>query len=214
MDICILGVQNNVFLFGKTYCMDIKQRYQQFFQTGVRLMVEPNRFWRETQKEKDANEMFRDFLLPLVIFAGVAIFIGELITSSEFLFSYAVARSVREMVSFILQYYLSVYVLNELLTSFGGVKDRLAVSRLVAYSLLPLLLVSILTGLFPGLYVLNVLNLYGIFLFFMGVKGSLGLPEANKNWYAIIALLLVFLIFMILNVTSWKLLQAFYGYGA
>lgn len=194
--------------------MDIKERYQSLFQTSVRLLVEPGRFWRETHKEESTREIFRDFFLPLVVLAGVAIFLGELINSSEFLFSYAVARSLREMFSFVLQYFLSVYVLNELLTSFGGVKNRLSISRLVAYSWVPMLIVSFLTGLFPALYVLEALSLYGIFLFYMGVKGSLELPEANKNWYAIIAFLLVFLIFMILNVTSWKLLQAFYGYGA
>ncbi|HKJ42039.1 MAG TPA: Yip1 family protein [Sunxiuqinia sp.] len=194
--------------------MDFKERYQSLFQTSARLLVEPGQFWRETQKEKSTTEVFRDFFLPLAILAGVAIFLGELITSAEFLFSYAIFRSLREIFSFILQYFLSVYVLNELLTSFGGVKNRLAISRLVAYSLLPMLVVSFITGLFPALYILEVLSLYGIFLFYKGVKGSLEIPEANKKWYAAIAFLLVFLIFMILNVTSWKLLQAFYGYGA
>lgn len=194
--------------------MDIKERYQQLFKTSLRLIATPNQFWKEEPKEESAKEIFRNFFLPLVVLAGVAIFLGELITSSEFLFSYAMARSLREIFSYILQYFLSVYVLNELMTSFGGMKNRLAISRLVAYSLLPLLVVSFLTGLFPALYVLNVLSLYGIFLFVLGIKGSLELPETNKNKYAMIAFLLVFLILLILDVFSWKLLQAFFGYGA
>lgn len=194
--------------------MDIKERYQQLFQTSFRLIAAPNQFWKEEPKEESAKEIFRSFFLPLVVLVGVAIFLGELITSSEFLLSYAMARSLREIFSYILQYFLSVYVLNELMTSFGGMKNRLAISRLVAYSLLPLLVVSFLTGLFPALYVLNVLSLYGIFLFVLGIKGSLELPEANKNKYAMIAFLLVFLILLILDVFSWKLLQAFFGYGA
>jgi len=104
--------------------------------------------------------------------------------------------------------------LNELLTSFGGTKNKLAVSRLMAYSFLPFIIVSIVTGLFPALYVLNVLSLYGIVLFFLGIKGSLELPVENQNRYAMIAFILVFLIFILLDVFSWKLLQAFYGYGA
>ena len=194
--------------------MDFKERYQQLFQTSIRVLIEPVGFWKEKKEEEEVKEIFKGYFLPLVILVGVAIFLGELITSSEFLMSYAVAKSLREVISYILQYFLTVYVLNELLTSFGGTKNKLAVSRLMAYSFLPFIIVSIVTGLFPALYVLNVLSLYGIVLFFLGIKGSLELPVENQNRYAMIAFILVFLIFILLDVFSWKLLQAFYGYGA
>lgn len=194
--------------------MDFKERYHQLFQQSIHVLLEPKKFWGNTREEDTALGIFKYYFLPLVFLVGLAIFLGELITSSEFLLSYAVAKSIREVVSYILQYYLSVYVLNELLTSFGGVKDKIAVSRLMAYSLLPFLLVSFVTGLFPALYVLNVLGIYSIVLFVMGVKSSLNIPSENKNRYIMIAFLLVFLIFALLNVFSWKLFQAFYGYGA
>ena len=193
--------------------MDFIERYRQLIQTSIRLLVEPGKFWKEKKEEEGSNRIFKDFFLPLVLLVGLAVFVGELITSSEFLLSYAIAKSVREIASYVIQYFLSVYLLNELLTSFGGVKDKLAMSRLVAYSLLPFLIVSLVTGLFPALYVLNVVGLYGLVLFVLGVKGSLEIPVNNQNRYIMIAFLLIFLIFTLVNVFCWKLLQAFYGYG-
>ncbi len=202
------------FCDAKPEIMDFKERYRQLFQTCLSVLVEPTKFWQEEKEEIKAEAIFKDYFLPLVLLVGLAVFIGELIKGSEILFSYAVAKSVREVVSYILQYFLSVYLLNELLTSVGAVKNKLVVSRLVGYSFLPFLIVSFITGLFPGLYVLSVLGLYGIFLFVQGVKGSLNLLPENQNRYTMLGLLLIFLIFILLNVFSWKLLQAFYGYGA
>ncbi len=202
------------FCNAKPEIMDFKQRYRQLFQTCSSVIIEPTKVWKNEKSEDSAQTTFKDYFLPLVLLVGTGVFLGEVIFRGELLFGYAVAKAAREVISYILQYYISVYVLNELLTSFGGKKDQSAISRLVAYSFLPFLAVSFITGLFPGLYVIGILGLYGVFLFFQGVKESLNLPAENQNRYILIALLLIFLIFIILNVFSWKLLQAFYGYGA
>lgn len=202
------------FCDAKPEIMDFKGRYRLLLQTSANVLKEPNKFWRGEKEEVKPEVVFSDYYLPLVLLVGLAVFVGELIKGNEVLFSYAVAKSVREVISYVLQFYLSVYLLNELLTGVGGVKNKLLVTRLVAYSFLPFLLVSFLTGLFPGLYILSALGLYGIFLFVQGVKVSLNLVPENQNRYTMLALLLIFLIFILLNVFSWKLLQAFYGYGA
>lgn len=193
--------------------MDFKERYLPLFQTSVRILINPGRFWKEQEGAERSRKLFIDFFLPLVLLVGVAIFFGELMGSKEFLISYAVAKSMREVISYILLYVFSIFLLNELLSGFGAVKNKNAVRKLVGYSLLPFLIVSFLTGLCPALYALNILNLYGIFIFIVGAKESLGIPAENQTKYIMIAFLLVFLIFILLNVFSWKLLQAFYGYG-
>jgi hypothetical protein len=202
------------FCDAKPEIMDFKGRYRLLFQTCVSVLMEPNKFWKGEKEEVKPEVVFSDYFFPLVLLVGLAVFFGELIKGSEVLWSYAVAKSVREVISYILQFYLSIYLLNQLLTSAGGEKNKLLVTRLVAYSFLPFLIVSFLTGLFPGLYIISVLGLYGIFLFVQGVKGSLNIVPENQNRYTMLALLLIFLIFILLNVFSWKLLQAFYGYGA
>lgn len=202
------------FCDAKPEIMDFKGRYRLLFETCANVLTEPNKFWRGEKEEVKPEDVFANYFFPLVLLVGLAVFTGELIKGGEALVSYAVAKSVREVISYILQFYLSVYLLNELLTSVGVAKNKVLVTRLVAYSFLPFLVVSFLTGLFPGLYILNVLGLYGIFLFVQGVKESLRIVPENQNRYTMLALLLIFLIFILLNVFSWKLLQAFYGYGA
>lgn len=194
--------------------MDFKERYRQLFYTCRHVLTEPKKVWKDEAVGLSPQALLKNFYLPLVVLVGLGVFLGQLIFSSQFLLSYALAKSLREVVSYLLQYFMAVYLLNELLTGFGGEKNKEAVNRLVAYSFLPFLLMSFVVGLFPGLYALGVLGLYGIYLFVQGVKESLVLPLENQNRYTMVGLLLIFLIFLLLNVFSWKLLQAFYGYGA
>lgn len=187
--------------------------YHHIFQTGKQVLVGANQFWQGENGNATLASMLKNFFLPLVLLVGLAVFAGELIVSQGFLLDYAVAKSMREIFSFTLQYLLSVYILNELLKSFGGTKDRHAVARVMAYSMLPSLIAAFFSGLFASLYVLNVLGLYGAAIFVWGVKGSLQLPAANQLRYIMMAFLLIILIFMMVNIFSWKLLEAFYGYG-
>jgi hypothetical protein len=190
--------------------MDFKEMYHHIFHTGRQMLQGPGEFWEGKKGDETSVKIFVNFFLPLVLLVALGIFMGELITSPEFLFEYAIAKSLREIAGFTLEYLLSVFVLNELVKTFGGIKDMHATSRLMAYSLLPALAAAFVTGLFPGLYVLNVFGLYGAVLFVFGVKGNLQLPAENKTRYIMIAFLLIILIFMIVNIFSWKILQALY----
>lgn len=192
--------------------MDFIARYKELFQTSIRLLADPSKFWKEQREGEIVLEgAFKNFFLPLVVLVGVAVFVGEFISNSEFLLSYAVAKSIREMVSYVFIFFLSAYLLNELLKTFGGKKDKLAIARLMAYSLLPFLMASFVTGLFPALYMLNIVSLYGFFLFFWGVKECLDLPAENKTRYAMVGILLIIFVVFLMDVFSWKLLGVFYG---
>ena len=193
--------------------MDFKQEYTRVLNESWQLVIEPKKFWISKKEAADEFNGLRSFYLPLVVLAGVAIFLGELLTSAEFLFSYAVIKSLREVVVYMLQFYGAVYVTNELISGFKGQKNKELVKQIVAYSLSPFIIASIITGLVPGLYVLGIIGFYGIFLFALGVQVCIKLPEEYRVRYLLITILVNFLIFALLNLVSWKLLQFFYVYG-
>ncbi|MGQ8335825.1 Yip1 family protein [Sunxiuqinia sp. A32] len=194
--------------------MDIKQEYIRLLNDSWQLTIEPRQFWESRKSgEGDVNVLYR-FFLPIVFLVGIAIFLGELITSPEFLLSYAISKSFREIAVYLLQFFAASYLTNELLTSFGGSKNMSLVKPVIAYSLFPFLLVSAVTGLFPALYVLEILGLYGVVLFVLGVQVCFEIPEGNRTRYILITILVNFFTFALINVISWKLFQAFFAYGA
>ncbi len=194
--------------------MDFKQEYTKRLNECWQLIVEPRKFWTSRKEAVVDFDVLKSFYLPLVILVGVAVFFGELINSAEFLFSYAIFKSLREVAVYILQFYGAVYVTNKLISGFKGERNKELVTQIVAYSFFPFLVASFITGLAPGLYVLSIVGLYGIFLFAMGVQYCIVLPGEYKARYIIITILVNFLIFALLNLFSWKLLQFFYAYGA
>ncbi len=202
------------FCNAKPIIMDYKQVYSSLFTESWQLIVEPTKFWEAKKEVKTEANVFTSFYLPLILLVGVAVFIGELISGSQILFSYAFFKSLREMLVYILQFYGAVYVTNELISGFKGEKDKEMVRLIVAYSLLPFIVASIITGLFPGLYVLSVIGLYGIYLFALGIHNCIILPEEYRVRYILLTILVNFLIFALLNLISWKVLQFFYAYGA
>jgi len=188
--------------------MDIKQEYSRLLNDSWQLVIEPKKFWQNrVHMAADSNVLVR-FFLPLVLIVGVATFLGELLTGSEFLFSLAFARSMRQVVVYMLQFFAASYLTNELLPNFGGEKNLSMVKSVIAYSLFPFLLVSAVTGLFPALYVLGILNLYGVVLFVLGVQICLVLPMETKTRYIVISVVVNLITLALIDLICWKILQA------
>ncbi len=174
-------------------------------------VLNPKEFWK-AQKESTETQSSRvyGFFIPLLIVVAAAVFLGEFFKSSHFYMGYAVWKAVREVVLFILQYLVAVFFTNELIKTFKGKKDIVAVRKLVLFSMTPFLLVSILTGLFQFLYVLDILGIYGFYIFWLGANELLELPKEKKDSYIIITILVNFFMFSFLSILLSKLLTAYF----
>src|SRR5690606_11437209 len=101
------------------------------------------------------------------------------------------------------------FLTNELIKAFGGKKNIFIARKLVVYSLTPFLMVSIITGMFPFLYVMDVLGLYGIYIFWMGARTLLEFPERKQTSYILVTTMANFFVFSFLSIFLSKLLTAF-----
>jgi len=109
-----------------------------------------------------------------------------------------------------LMYFLGVFFTTELMKTFGGEKNVVIARKLVVYSITPILLVSLLTGMFPFLYVLDILGVYSFYLFWVGARELLTFPDNKENSYILIAIVVNFFLFSFLSVFLSKLLNAYY----
>jgi len=190
--------------------MDYKKYVSNLYEKSKDLILKPEAFFKKYGENND-EKLFSSLLVPLIVFMGAGVFLGEIISNSNFLFSYALMKTLRIVVYYILVYYLETWALGELLKSHEGKQDKNLLSLVVVSSLVPSVLSSFITGLFPGLYVFGILGLYGFYLFVVGVKKCLKIPEKNQFRYILLSILLILLITGVVYSFSWKLLQFYEG---
>lgn len=175
------------------------------------LLTNPKTFWEQKKAELDSQtQLVVGFLLPLLVTVSLAVFLGEFFKSSHFYVGFALLKSLRVIALFFIQYLLAVFFTTELMKTFGGTKNVEIARNLVIYSLTPFLLVSIVTGLFPFLYVIDILGIYGFYIFWVGSKNLLEFPDNKISSYTLLTIVVNFFIFSFLSITLSKLLTAYY----
>lgn len=175
------------------------------------VILNPKSFWTSLKEdEKTLKKPMVEFFIPLLVIVAVAVFLGEFFRSSHFYMGYAALKALREVVLFVLQYYIAVFFTNELLKTFGGEKDIHLSRNLILFSMTPFLLVSVVTGLFQFLYVVDILGVYGFYLFWLGAKELVVLPEQKKGSYILITIVVNFFVFSFLSIFLSKLLAAYF----
>lgn len=175
------------------------------------MILNPKDFWiSKKEKEENQTELLIGYFLPVLLVVAVVVFLGEFFRSTHFYMGYAVLKAVREIILFLLEYYLAVFFSTELMKTFGGEKNIAVARKLVIYSFTPLLLVSMVTGLFPFLYVLDILGLYSFYIFWVGVGELLVFPDQKQNSYAILTIVVNFFVFSFLSIFLSKLLTVYF----
>lgn len=171
------------------------------------LIFNPKGFWASQKEEEKSASLFVLYLSPLLVVLGVAVFVGEFFSRSDFFFEYPALIAVREIILFILQYFIGVFLTKVLMKTFGGEENIDLARKLVFYSMVPLLLISILTGLFQFFSDLNILGFYGVYIFWVGVKKLLVFPENKDHSYILIAILLNLFVFSFLSLSLSKITE-------
>jgi hypothetical protein len=179
-------------------------------QLGRSVIFKPKEFWqKQKQQKKTTGNLFFSYFLPILAVVAIAVFLGEFLKNKNYYTGFALLKSLREILLFTLQYFISVFFTYHLMKTFGGEKNITAARILVVFSLTPFLLVSIVTGLFQYLYVLDALGLYSFYIFWVGAKELLDFPQRKLEKYALSTILVNFFIFNFLSVLLSKLLTAY-----
>lgn len=188
----------------------MKINFNKIFIKIKEVIFEPVKFWEQQKEGKNEDrQTFTGYFLPLLVLVFLVVFTSELIRGSRFYLTFPLMKATREVLLFLLQYIISVFLTNELIKAFGGKKNIFIARKLVVYSLTPFLMVSIITGMFPFLYVMDVLGLYGIYIFWMGARTLLEFPERKQTSYILVTTMANFFVFSFLSIFLSKLLTAF-----
>jgi hypothetical protein len=172
------------------------------FLLGVKdIIINPVKAWAIIDSENKSTSVIRNsFLFPVILLVSVSATAGSLIyTNAELSPVYSVFVGIKCFLLYYITVYASAFILKEITYPLDLGRDYAIAFRLIVYSIVPFLLCQILSRLFESLLFVNILALYGLYIFFTGTEKMLT-PPAYKKMPMLIAATLTFIgIYIITN---------------
>jgi hypothetical protein len=164
-------------LYSKIYIL-----FHEIYILAQEMIFNPRAFWKSRNEIRETqDELFRNLLFPLLAVVCMAVFFGEFFRSDYFRIWVALLWVIREILLFAALYFVGVYGTNEMLKYFGYNEKIEPLQKLVAYSIVPFMLVSVVTGFFPFFYFLDIFGIYGFYIFTIGSNKLLSIPKEKRG---------------------------------
>jgi hypothetical protein len=156
--------------------------YKFFYRSLLRILFTPGKAWDAIIDENRPDRDLRiGFLFPFIIMISLAAFLGSLlffnITLSTF---YSIFTGIRYLLLFLFLPFVSAIILSEITIPLDLGKNFTVSFRLIVYSLTPFFICQITSLLFESLIFVNVLSLYGLYIFWTGAEKILAPPQYKK----------------------------------
>ena len=145
------------------------------------ILLTPKTEWPVIEREPgDAAYLFANYVAILAAIPAVCGFIGTVIAGGP-LFAALIAAVVKYILTFVAIYIVALIV-DALAPTFAGQKNFSNALKVTVYSYTP----SWLAGVFlliPGLRLLTILGLYGLYLLWLGLPSLMKSPEDKAIGY-------------------------------
>jgi hypothetical protein len=168
----------------------------------IGIIINPIKAWEIIDSENKSVSVIRNsFLFPVILLVSLSATAGSLIyTNAELSPVYSVFVGIKCFLLYYITAYASAFILREITYPLDLGRDFSISFRLIVYSIVPFLLCQILSRLFESLLFVNILSLYGLFIFFAGTEKMLT-PPVYKKMPVLIATTLTFIgIYVITNI--------------
>jgi len=195
-------VKINLFNFGtpNLVIMDFKFLYYRI----TNIILNPVKAWEAIYSENRPIKFVRSsFFLPLVILAAVSAFLGSfLFTHTGFSNAYPVLIGIKYFLLLFFVVYATSFIFQEILKALD-LKGNFKLSfKIITYSVAPFLICQIISRLIESFIFVNVLALYGVYIYWTGIEKMINPPEHKKIPMAIATTVSFIALFV---VTNWLL---------
>jgi hypothetical protein len=151
------------------------------------IILTPKTEWGVIEQEPgDPAYLFSKYVALLAAIPAVCGFIGmQILSSGPYRLGFMgglIAAIVRYVLAFVLVYVVAL-ITDALAPTFGGTKSQPNALKLVVYSMTPVWLAGVFL-LIPGLRILSILGLYGLYLFWLGLPRLMKAPDDKSVPYA------------------------------
>ncbi len=146
------------------------------------IILNPGKAWDAIHFENRPLRYVRgSFFLPLMILVTVSAFLGSLLfLHTGFLEVYSVLVGVKYFILLFVTVYGTTYVFMEITKALDLGSDFSLSFKIIVYSIAPFLICQIISRLFESFIFVNVLALYGLYIFWIGIEKMINPPEHKK----------------------------------
>ena len=156
--------------------------YRFLFNSIRYIILNPNKAWRVINEEKrPIKDVRNSFFFPLVLIVTVCSFLGSIIfTNSTLSPIYSVFVALKFLILHLFVVFTAAVIFGEMTKALDLGKNFTLSFKIIAYSIAPLIICQIISHLFESLIFVNILSLYGLYIFWIGAEKMLDPPEHKK----------------------------------
>lgn len=175
-------------------------------------IINPGKAWEVVHREERPMKFVRgSFFMPLIILVSVSAFLGSMFFINTTLKPmYSVLAAITTFLFLYLGVYASAFIVREIMRALDLGHEFLVAFKLVAYSMAPIFLSLTVSRLFESLLFINVLGLYGLYIFWIGMETMINPPDHKKLPMIIATVVSMLIILLLLQVILSKLTHAVY----
>jgi hypothetical protein len=175
-------------------------------------IISPVKAWDFVHRENSPMRFVRgSFFMPLTILVSISAFLGSMFFINTTLKPmYSVLAAVNTFLFLYLGIYASAFVVREIMRATDMGHDFLVAFKLVAYSMAPIFMSLTVSRLFESLLFINLLGLYGLYVFWTGMEVMVNPPDHKKLPMIIATVVSMLIIFFLLQIILSKLTETVY----
>ena len=187
-----------------------------FFILGIKnILYNPVKAWETIDSENKSVRIVRNsFLFPLVILVSASAFAGSLFfTHTELSPVYSIFVGIKCFILLFITAYATAIMIGKITFPLDLGKDFSVSFRIIVYSMTPFLFCQILSGIFESLLFVNVIGLYGLYIFWAGAEKILNPPQYKKMPLLIASMFCMAGIYILSSVLlNWLVDKIFYSF--
>ncbi len=156
--------------------------YRFFFKAIGNIIFHPANVWESADTGASSVRFTRNsFLVPLIILVSISAFAGSLFFSnSELSVSYSILTGIKCFGLLYGTIYASAWIFGEITHPLDLGKDFPVSFQIVVYTTAPFLLCQVVSRIFDSLLFVNIIGLYGLFIFWNGMEKLLNPAQYKK----------------------------------
>jgi len=184
-----------------------------YFLYGIKnILLNPVKAWETIYSENKSVKLLRNsFFFPLIILVSISATAGSLIyANAELSPVYSVFIGIKCFGLLYFTVYATAFIFGEITFPLDLGKDFNISLKIIVYSITPFLICQIMSRLFESLLFVNIIGLYGLYIFWVGTEKMLNPPIYKKMPMLIATTITLIGIYVITNLVLDKLIDIIY----
>lgn len=165
------------------------------------LVMQPAKAWLLVSRKNDKSSMLNSFLLPLMLFSGIAVFIGKIFDSGFGGESFlpAAVRMVVVFFTMFLSYYISVLAIHKFSQNYTPETAENS-DLLIGYSMVVVLLLELCLGLFPNFRIIAwIAQFYTVKIVWDGAAVLMRIGEERRLPFTMVVSIMIIVMPMLIG---------------